>query len=124
MSQDIVQVFELIGVTQIPRAGPGRDNFDRRAFPLFNGGQGLLVLRLVASGEQTLRNPGAAELILLAELASGAGANNRNPWMVRNQMSDLGAIIAQAGDVHGLRWLRSADQRRAGGCEENHRAMN
>src|SRR5215470_1578124 len=116
MREHEAQIIKLAAALEVGDAVADKHVFDRRVFPPPNPFGRLIVGRAIAGLDKSVRDPGAAELILFTELTAGSRANDRHLGMMLNQMMDLSRVVPEAGNVTSrTAFCRSDDSGARGG---------
>jgi hypothetical protein len=106
-AQEIDARARLTGLRR--RIGPAADQVCR-----------LSILRHMPSDHQSCRNPGAADLIFLAELSLTSGANNRHASVAGRQMRGESRVSAKTTEVDRVASRCLVDDFGSGGRNQNH----
>src|SRR5690242_10999737 len=124
MGQDELEVPDLATLAQIVGACTNGDGVHVLAAPALDYPGGSIALWLIASLEKQFGDPGAAELVFLAKFVARTRPDNRHPGVVGRKVAGRRGVVAETGNVHGLRFCPAADHSRTRGREQQHRTVN
>jgi hypothetical protein len=114
-----LEVVLLAASAQVVAAAPAREGVVRGIAPALDDLLGEGVPGLEAALDQRASDAGAAELILVPELASAVGAEHQYGIVVLLELGCGGTDVPQAGDVGGAVHRGLAHEPGAGGGQQD-----
>jgi hypothetical protein len=122
--EDEVEIAQLPGAPEVVDAGGRGNRFRPRSAPSFDQPLRHRGLGAEPVCQQPICDPRAAKLILLAKLATGAGADDGDSVFPRGEMLCERGVAAERAEVAGDGRPRFADQLRAGARNEDRRTRD
>src|SRR5205085_10707534 len=118
--EDELEVVLLAGLAEVLDALRLEERVRGSVVPPLHERLRVAARRVEAPLEEAVSDPRAAELILFAELAAGAGSEHGDRLAGGDEAIDLRGPVAQARRVHAQRPTRFPEEPRARGGKQDH----
>src|SRR5215469_8688517 len=115
MREDEIQIVQLPGPPQESDTAAWQARMRRGVAPANRNGGRLRAFGQITAAQQSCRNPGAADLVLLAKFASGSGADDRDAIMMPGEVTGKYGVAAKTGQIDAFATVCFVNHFRAGG---------